>query len=51
LTYYHLSSAPKFPSWYMEENHCYHIELVFNLKLIVTVKTFFKCLFHTYIIN
>lgn len=51
LIYYHLGSAPKFPSWYMEENHCYCIELAFNLKLTVTIKTFLKCLFHTYVIK
>ena len=33
LTYYHFGTTPKFPSWYMEENNIYTIEMVFSFKL------------------
>ena len=51
LVYYHFGKTPKFPSWYMEENHWYEIEMIWNFKLITSVKTFCKCLFHDYIIR
>ena len=51
FTYYHFGKTPKFPSWYMEENHWYKIEIIWNFKLIVSIKTFCKCLFHHYIIK
>ena len=51
LTYYHFSKIPKFPSWYMEENHTYEIEMIWNLKLIYTPALFFRCLTGFYIIN
>ena len=51
LTYYHFGKEPKFPTWYMEENHVYTIEMIWNFKLIKTPKLFFKCLTHQYIIK
>ena len=51
LTYYHFGKEPKFPAWYMEENHIYTIEMIWNLKLIKTPTLFLKCLFHQYIIK
>lgn len=51
LTYYHFGKEPKFPSWYMEENHVYTIEIVWNVKLVKTFNIFFKCLTHYYKIH
>ena len=51
FTYYHFSKEPKFPSWYMQKDIAYEIEMVWNLKLVRTPKMFFKCLFHEYIIR
>lgn len=51
LTYYHLGHIPKFPTWYMEENHVYEIEMLWNFKLIHTPILFFKCLTGFYIIK
>ena len=51
LTYYHFNKEPKFPSWYMQESNVYEIEMIRNLKLVRTLKVFFKCLFHEYIIR
>lgn len=51
LTLYHFSKNPKFPSWYMEENHSYTIEMLWNFKLILRLSIFLKCLTHTYIIK
>lgn len=51
LTYYHFGKEPKFPSWYMEESHIYTIEIVWNVKLVKTFNTFFKCLTHYYKIH
>lgn len=51
FTYYHFGKTPKFPAWYMEENHFYEIEMLWHFKLITTMKTFCKCLFHNYIIK
>ena len=48
FTYYHFGKEPKFPSWYIEENHIYSIEMIWNLKLVITPSIFFKCLFHHY---
>lgn len=51
LTYYHFGKEPKFPTWYMEENHIYTIEMIWNFKLVKIPKLFFKCLTHYYIIK
>ena len=51
LTFYHFGKDPKFPSWYMEEGHTYIIEMIWNVSLIITFKTFFRCLTHFYIIK
>ena len=48
LTWYHFGKEPKFPTWYMEENKIYEIEMLWNLKLIFTPTLFFKCLTHFY---
>jgi hypothetical protein len=48
LTCYHFGNKPKFPSRYMVEGVSYEIEMVWNLKLVSTLKMFFKCLFHNY---
>lgn len=45
FTQYHFGKAPRFPSWYMEEDNFYEIEMLWNLKLISTFQTFIKCLF------
>ena len=51
FTQYHFGKTPKFPTWYMEENTVYEIEMLWNLKLVNTLKMFFKCLFHEYKIS
>lgn len=51
FTFYHFGKNPLFPSWYMEENHVYSIEMIFNLRLLHRFSTFFKCLTHCYIIK
>ena len=51
LTWYHFGKKPKFPTWYMEEGTAYEIEMVWNLKLVCTPKTFIKSLFHTDIVS
>lgn len=51
LTYYHFGKEPQFPAWYMEVDHVYTIEMIWNLKLLKTPKLFFKCLTHFYIIK
>ncbi len=48
LTWYHFGKAPKFPTWYMEENKNYEIEMVWHCKLIPCPKVFFRCLTHFY---
>jgi hypothetical protein len=48
LTYYHFDKEPKFPNWYMEEDHTYKIHMLWNLKLIKTLEIFLKCLTHAY---
>ena len=49
LTVYHFGKNPKFPNWYMEENHSYTIEMIWNFHLIVRPSIFFKCLTNSYI--
>jgi len=51
LTLYHFGKNPKFPSWYMEANHSYVIEMIQNVKLPNPFTTFFKCLTHQHIIK
>ena len=51
FVYYHFGKKPKFPTWYMQENHIYSIEMLGNFKLVVSIKTFFKCLTHFYFIK
>ena len=51
LTYYHFRTNPEFPKWYMEENHFYNIEMIWNHKLVNTIKIFLKCLFNSYTIS
>lgn len=51
FTYYHFGKEPKFPTWYMQEGITYEIEMTRNLKLVRTLKTFFKCLFHEYVVR
>ena len=48
FSWYHFGSTPKFPTWYMEKNKTYEIEMIYNIKLIINLKIFFKCLFHHY---
>ena len=50
FTYYHFGKDPKFPTWYMEENHSYTIEMLWNITFskTLTFKVFFKCLTHYY---
>lgn len=51
LTYYHFGKTPKFPSWYMEDNHVYEIEMLWNIKLIHKPSLFIKRLFHYFILS
>ena len=51
LTYYHFKKDFSFPSWYMEDEKVYTIEMLFNLKITFNIKTFFKCLFHYFVIK
>ncbi len=51
LTYYHFGKEPKFPTKYMEADKVYEIEMIFNFKLIHTLKIFFKCLTHCYYVK
>lgn len=51
FTYYHFGKEPKFPSWYMQEGIAYEIEMVWNLKLVRTLKIFMKCLFSEHTIR
>lgn len=44
LTYYHFGKNPQFPSSYMIEGQWYEIEMLWNVKLIHNLKTFYKCL-------
>ena len=47
---YHFGKTPKFPSWYMEENRVYTIEILWNIK-VYEPSAFMKCFFHQYIIR
>ena len=51
LGYYHFGKAPQFPKWYMEDNHTYTIEMLWNFRLILKPSIFLKCLTHQYIIK
>lgn len=51
LHYYHFGNAPKFPTWYFEEDKFYEVEMIWNIKLIHNFKTFFKCLTKFYILK
>lgn len=51
FTQYHFGENPCFPSWYMEEDSVYQIEMLWNIHIIFSFKTFFKCLFREYIIH
>ena len=51
LTYYHFGKEPQFPAWYMEADHVYTIEMIWNFKLLKKIDLFFKCLTHFYIIK
>lgn len=51
FVYYHFGKNPQFPSWYFEEGHIYIIEMLWNVKIIINIKTFMKCLFHEYVIK
>lgn len=51
LTTYHFGKTPKFPTWYMEEDAVYTIEILWNIKIVNTFNTFFKCLTHFYTIQ
>lgn len=51
LTWYHFGKEPKFPTWYMKEGTVYEIEMIWNIRLVPTLKAFLKCLFHEYIIK
>lgn len=51
LTYYHFNKDPMFPAWYMQDNHSYQIEVIYNFKLCKTFSLFFKCLTKYYIIE
>lgn len=51
LTYYHFRKEYAFPSWYMEPEKEYNVEMIFNLKLCRTLSIFLKCLFHEYVVT
>ena len=51
LNFQHFGKNPKFPTWYMEENHSYTIEKIWTFHLIVRPSIFFKCLTHQYVIK
>lgn len=51
LTYYHFGKEPQFPKRYLEADHVYTIEMIWNLKLLKTPELFFKCLTHFRIIK
>jgi len=51
LTWYHFGRKPKFPTWYMKEGTVYEIEMIWNFKLVSTLRAFLKCLFHEYIVK
>ena len=51
LTYDHFNKNPMFPAWYMQDNHSYQIEIIYNFKLCKTFSLFLKCLTKYYIIE
>ena len=51
FTYYHFGKNPQFPKWYMEENHVYEIEMLWNFPLLKTPSLFIKCLTGCYIMK
>lgn len=51
LTWYHFGKEPKFPTKYMEEGITYEIEMIWNFRLVPTLRAFLKCLFHEYIVK
>ena len=51
LTWYHFGRKPKFSTWYMKEGTVYEIEMIWNFKLVSTLRAFLKCLFHEYIVK
>ena len=51
FTFYHFGKEPKFPTWYMEANKVYEIEMMWNLKLVPNLKMFFKCLVREYMVR
>lgn len=51
LTLYHFGKTPRFPSWYMEENHVYQIEMLWNFELEMRFHLFIKCLTHCYVVK
>lgn len=44
LTYYHFGKDPQFPNWYMDKDHSYTIEMMWNCKLLLRWSTLYKCL-------
>lgn len=48
---YHFGKTPRFPSWYMEENQVYTIEMLWNIKVVFSLSAFMKCLSRQYIIR
>lgn len=51
FTQYHFGKTPQFPAWYMEENHAYEIEMLWNFRLILRPNLFIKCLFKSYAVK
>ena len=50
FTQYHFGKKPRFPQWFMDEEGTeYHIEMLWNFKLMPTFKIFVKCLFKEWI--
>lgn len=51
FTYYHFGKTPKFPTWYMEDNHIYTVEMLWNTELMCKPSLFIKCLFHHFTLS
>lgn len=51
LTLYHFGKTPRFPVRYMEEDHAYEIEMLWNFRLLTRLHLFIKCLTHYCIIK
>ena len=51
LSFYHFGKTPKFPTWYFEPEHVYSVEMLWNVRLIPCIASFYKCLSHAYIIK